>query len=80
MSIFLFIYQYRHLFFYSFYAIATCFKKKSATRSLVRMHGYPTRAFDSSLVTYIERDVLKIISNDIILGHFQQIKNRLFFM
>jgi len=42
------------------------------------MHGYPTRAFDSSLVTYIERDVLRTISNDIILVHFQQMKNRLF--
>jgi hypothetical protein len=42
------------------------------------MHGYPTRAFDSSLVTYIERDVLRTINNDIILVHFQQMENRLF--
>jgi len=30
------------------------------------------------LVTYIERDVLRTISNDIILVHFQQMKNILF--
>jgi len=31
-----------------------------------------------SSVTYIKRDVVRIISNDIILVHFQQKKNRLF--
>lgn len=31
------------------------------------------------LVTYIERDVFKTISNDAILTHFQQMKNRAFF-
>jgi len=30
------------------------------------------------LVTYIERDVLKTISNDVILTHFQQMNNRVF--
>jgi hypothetical protein len=30
------------------------------------------------LVTYIERDVLKTISNDVILAHFQQLENRAF--
>ncbi|KEH34755.1 hypothetical protein MTR_3g068180 [Medicago truncatula] len=42
-----------------FYTIATCFQKKSSTRSFVHMGGYPGRAFDSSLVTYIERDALE---------------------
>lgn len=32
------------------------------------------------LVTYIERDVFKTISNDVILTHFQQMKNRAFFL
>ena len=63
MSIFLFIYQYRGIFFYNFYSIANCLKKKSATRSPIHMHGYPARAFDSSLVIYIERDVLRTITN-----------------
>jgi len=31
---------------------------------------------NNCLVTYIERDVLKTISNDVILAHFQQMKNR----
>jgi len=30
------------------------------------------------LVTYIEIDVLKTISNDVILTHFQQMENRTF--
>jgi len=47
------------IFFNNFYAIATCFQKKSATRSPVRMHEYHATAFDSSLITYIERDVLR---------------------
>jgi len=51
-------------------------KKKRNT--LTHMHEYPAKAFDSSLVTYIEREVLKTISLDIILVHFQQIENRLF--
>jgi len=42
------------------------------------MHGYPARTFDSSLVTYIKKDRLRIINNDVILVHFQQIENRLF--
>jgi len=42
------------------------------------MHGYPARAFDSSLVIYIERDVLRTIINDIILVYFQQMENILF--
>jgi len=42
------------------------------------MHGYHARTFDSSLVTYIERDVVRTISNDIILVHFQQKENILF--
>ena len=77
MSIF-YSYINTKIFFFNFYAIANCFQKKSAIRSPVHMHGYPTRAFDSSLVIYIERDVLRTISNDIILVHFQQMKNRLF--
>ena len=43
------------------------------------MHGYPVRAFDSSLVIYIERDVLRTIINDIILVYFQQMENIFFF-
>jgi hypothetical protein len=31
------------------------------------------------LITYIERDVLGTISNDVILTHFQQMKNRVLF-
>ena len=31
------------------------------------------------LVTYIERDVLITISNDVILAHFQQMENKAFF-
>jgi len=61
-----------------FFVIYTCFQKKSSARSPVCIHGYPTRAFDSSLVTYIKRDVLRKINNDIILVHFQQMENRLF--
>ena len=50
----------------------TYFQKKNVTRSPVRMHGYPPRALDSSLVIYVEKDVLEKISNDIILVHFQR--------
>jgi hypothetical protein len=39
------------------------------------MHGYHARAFDSALVTHIERDVLRTTSNDIILVIFQQMGN-----
>jgi len=37
-----------------------------------------TKSMVKCLVTYIERDVLKTISNDVILAHFQQIENRTF--
>jgi len=37
---------YLFYFIYNFYAIVTCFQKKSVTRSPVRMHGYHARAFD----------------------------------
>jgi hypothetical protein len=30
------------------------------------------------LVTYIERDVLKPVSNDVLLAHFQQMEDRAF--
>jgi hypothetical protein len=30
------------------------------------------------LVTYIERNVLKTVSNDVVLAHFQQMDTRLF--
>jgi len=73
MYVCLYFYSYINTYIFSnnFYAIATCLKKKR-TRSPFRMHGYPTGAFDSSLVTYIERDVLRKISNDIILVHFHR--------
>ena len=32
------------------------------------------------LVTYIERDVLRTISYDVILAHFQQMENRVFIL
>jgi len=72
MSIFLFIYQYKdfYYYFYSFYAIATCFHR-SVCANIMLEHL-------TSLVTYIQRDVLRTISNDIILTHFQQIENILF--
>jgi len=69
----------KSIFLYNnFYVIATCFHKKIAMRSPVCMYGYHVRAFESSLVIYIERDVLRTISNDVILVHFQQMKNKLF--
>jgi len=34
------------------------------------MHEYPARTIDSSLVTYIKKDVLRTITNDVILVHF----------
>jgi hypothetical protein len=34
---------------------------------------------NDGLVTYIERDVLRTISNEVILAHFQQMKCRVFF-
>jgi len=57
--------MYIFLYFYS-YIKAGC------------MYKYPARTFDSSILTYIERDVLRTISNDVILVHFQQIENKEF--
>lgn len=36
------------------------------------------QCLNDRLVTYIERDVLETISNDVILAHFQQMENRAF--
>ena len=38
------------------------------------------KQLNDRLVAYIERDVLKTISNDVFLAHFQQIENRAFFL
>ena len=45
----------RFFFFNNFYVIATCFRKKNATRSPVHMHGNLARAFDIFCNLYRKR-------------------------
>jgi len=59
----------RSIYFYNSYHLRLAFKKRAQCAFICT--GYHVRAFDSSLVTYIKRDVLRAISNDIILVHFQ---------
>ena len=77
MSIFLLIYQYKDFFFIIYLQLRLASKIRA-------QHAHPTVCTGillehlTSLVTYIERDVLRTINNDIILVHFQQMKNILF--
>jgi len=57
---------------------------KHVTLNLVSTHVLQStymsdQWLNDCLVTYIE-DVLRTISNDVILAHFQQMENRVFFL